>query len=87
MSVIPVDEPDSAGNGAVKPGGFRRRLAQALDEYFVNRMKRAVPEIALRRSKQDINRFRRLMHKSSMAPAEANISRASRRHATQTQSQ
>jgi len=83
MSVIPVDEPDGAGNGAAKLGGFWRRLAQALDEYFVNRMKRAVPEIALRRSKQDINRFRRLMHKNSMAPA---INRGSPRRVSHTQS-
>jgi len=84
MSVIPADEPPGATNGAAKPRGFWQRLAQALDEFFVDRTKRAVPEITLRRSKHDIDRCRRLMHKSSMALAEASISRTSQRRVAQT---
>jgi len=73
MSVIPVDEPPGAANRAAKPRGFWQRLAQALDEFFVDRTKRAVPEITLRRSKHDIARFRRLMHKSSAVRVEARL--------------
>ena len=48
MSVTPVDEAP----------GIWRRLAQALDAYFVDRTKRAVPEITLRRSKHEVARCR-----------------------------
>jgi len=72
VSVIPVDEPPGA-TGAAKPGGFWQRLAQALDGYFVDRTKRTVPEITLRRSKHDIARCRRLMHKSSAVWGEASL--------------
>jgi hypothetical protein len=58
MSVIPVNEPP----------GFWQRFAQALDAYFVDRTKRAVPEITLRRSKHEIARCRRLMHRQVAAP-------------------
>lgn len=84
MSIIPVDEPPGAANGTTKPGGFWQRLAQAVDEHFVDRTKRAVPEASLRRSKQDIDRFRRLLHKGSMAPVAAGVYRTSRRGITQT---
>lgn len=67
MSVTPVDEPP----------GIWRRLAQALDAYFVDRTKRAVPEIRLRRAKQEVARCRMLMHKASTVPVEA--SRSGRR--------
>jgi hypothetical protein len=53
MSVTPVDEPP----------GIWRSLAQALDAYFVDRTKRAVPEIRLRRAKQEVARCRMLVHK------------------------
>ena len=75
MSVIPVDEPPGAAISAAEPRSFWQRLAQALDEYFVDRTKRAVPEITLRRSKHDIDRLRRLMHRSSLVPASASSSR------------
>jgi hypothetical protein len=84
MSVIPVDVPPGTTNGGVKPRGLWQRLARALDEYFVDRTKRSVPEVTLRRCKHDIDRLRRLMHKGSMAPAEANISHVSRRRVAQT---
>jgi hypothetical protein len=67
VSIIPVDEPP----------GIWQRLAQALDAYFVDRAKRAVPEITLRRSKHEVARCRALMHKASAVYVEA--SRSSRR--------
>ena len=74
MSVIPVDEPPGA-RAAAAPQSFWQRFAQALDAYFVDRTKRAVPEITLRRCKHDVDRLRRLMHKSSLVPVGANASR------------
>jgi hypothetical protein len=73
MSVIPVDQPPGAANGAEKPGSFWQRLAQSLEAYFANQTKRAVSETTLRRSKHDIARFRRLMHKSSAVRVEARL--------------
>ncbi len=79
MSVIPSNTAPGAANGAAKPHGFFwQRLAQALDELAVCRTRRAVPEMALRRSKHDINRYRRLMLKSAVAPVGARIGRANR---------
>ena len=74
MSVIPVDEPPGAKTDAAKRS-FWQRFAQALDAYFVDRTKRAVPEIILRRCKHDVDRLRRLMHKESLAPVGASMSR------------
>jgi hypothetical protein len=68
MSVVPVDElPGGAG--------FWPRLAQALDTYLVGRSRRVVPAAALRRSKHDINRCRRLMHRGAAMTALASESR------------
>ncbi len=78
MSVILINTAPGAANGAAKPHGFWQRLARALDELAVCRTRRAVPEMALRRSKHDINRYRRLMLKSAMAPVGARIGRANR---------
>ena len=58
MSVTPVDEPP----------GIWRRLARALDAYFVDRTKLAVPEIMLRRAKQEVARYRMLVHKCIRLP-------------------
>ena len=74
MSVIPVDEPPGARAGAAQQR-FWQRFAQALDAYFVDRTKRAVPEITLRRCKHDVDRLRRLMHKESLVPVGASMSR------------
>jgi hypothetical protein len=73
MSVIPVDQPPRAANGVEKSGSFWQRLAQSLEAYFANQTKRAVSETTLRRSKHDIARFRRLMHKSSAVRVEARL--------------
>jgi hypothetical protein len=59
MSVISIDQ--------ARPPNFWQRLAEALDAYFVNRTKRAVPEAALRRSKHEVARCRRLMHRGVAA--------------------
>lgn len=85
MSVIPVDEPPGTADGASRPGSFWQKLAQALDEYFVDRTMRAVPESTLRRSKHEIKRYRRLLQQSSLAPAEARINRTPPRRSAQTQ--
>ena len=63
MSVIPVDRIQGASNSGQKSIGFWRRLALALDEYFVNRARWSVPQATLRRSRHDFERCRRLMHK------------------------
>ena len=73
MSVIPVDEPPDARTRSA-PRSFWQRLAQTLDAYFVDRTKRAVPEITLRRCKHDVDRLRRLMHKNSPVPVGASLS-------------
>jgi hypothetical protein len=52
-----------------------QKFTQALDAHFVDRTKRAVPEITLRRCKHDIDRLRRLMHKNSLVPVGAHASR------------
>ena len=74
MSVIPVDEPPGARTSSAQRS-FWQRLGQALDAYFVDRTKRAVPEITLRRCKHDVDRLRRLMHKESLVPVGASMSR------------
>jgi hypothetical protein len=58
-----------------KFGHFWRKLAQVLERHRVERTKRAVPEIALRRSKHEVERFRRLMLKGSLVPAHAHVQR------------
>jgi hypothetical protein len=73
MSVIPVDQPPGGTAAATKRGSFWQKLAQSLDVYFVNRTKRAVSEVTLRRSKHDIARFRRLMHESLAGRVEARL--------------
>jgi hypothetical protein len=78
MSVIPVDAPRDTAGGEPMPRGFWRKCAVALDKYFAQRTKQTVPEAALRRSRQDFERCRRLMHKSAMVPGSTDASRASR---------
>lgn len=61
MSILAVD--------AAKQAGFWRRLAKMLDAYLIDRTKRAVPEVALRRSRFELARCRRLMHQHSVVEA------------------
>ena len=85
MSVIPVDEPPGPAIGAAEPGGFWQRLSRAIDEYFVARTRRAVPEATLRRSRHEINRCRQLMHSNSLAPVGASIDLRPRHRITRAQ--
>lgn len=81
MSAIPVDEP----SGTVERPGFWQKLARALDAFFAVRTKRAVPEVALRRSTHEVARCRRLMLKGAMAAtAAATVPAPSRRAAPTT---
>jgi hypothetical protein len=73
MSVLPIDERPGAAAGAPRREGFWQRLGQALDAYLADRSRRAVPATILRRSKHDIARCRRLMHRGSAIAAAANV--------------
>jgi hypothetical protein len=84
MSVIRVDAPPDTAGGKPLPGSFSQRLALTLDEYFAKRTKRTVPEATLRRSRQEFERCRRLMHKTSMVPVTAAVHRASRHSVLET---
>ncbi len=64
MSVISIDGTSRASSSGQKSIGFWHRLALALDEHLVNRARWAVPQATLRRSRQDFERCRRLMHKA-----------------------
>lgn len=64
MSVMSVHLPPAAGR-ARKPRGFWQRLALAVDRYFADRTKLAVPQATLRRSRQEFERCRRLLHKTT----------------------
>ena len=63
MSVVSADQLPTASTVA-QPLQFWQRLAQALDEHFAERSKRAVPAIILRRSRRELARCRRLVHRS-----------------------
>jgi hypothetical protein len=63
MSVIPVDVPPRRHADVLKPRGLWQRIARAVDDYFVARTRRAVPEATLRRSRHEVNCCRRLAHK------------------------
>ena len=67
MSVLAADKLPDAFEGVMEPG-FWRRLARALDARFANRSKRAMPTDALRRSRRDIERCRRLLRRDVRVP-------------------
>jgi len=69
-----VDEA-AAADAAARPSRFWQRIAQTFDSYLAERTKRTVPEITLRRSKREIDRCRRLMHRNAMVPAVVNANR------------
>jgi len=83
MRTIPVDTDPDPASTHTEPPRFWRRIAQALDQYFVDRTRRMVPEATLRRSKHEVARCRRLMLKSSAAPVAAAVGRASRHRGAQ----
>jgi hypothetical protein len=84
MRAIPADAPRTAAQGAAKPDGFWQRLAQALDAYFVDRTKWAVPDATFRRSRHEIDRCRRLMLKGALTPAHARVGYVSPHRTTRT---
>jgi len=65
----------AAADAAARPLRFWQRLAQTFDDYLAERTKRAIPEFTLRRSKREIDRCRRLMHRNAMVPAAVNADR------------
>ena len=71
MSVLAADELPRAFEGVVKPG-FWQTSARALDASLANRSKRAMPVDALRRSRRDIERCRRLLRTSVRVPVGSN---------------
>jgi hypothetical protein len=76
MSAFPAAERFGAIDRALRPKTFWQRFAQALDAYFAYRSRQAVPVIALRRSKREIDRCRQLMHKgSAMAAGASDLTR------------
>jgi hypothetical protein len=64
MSVISVDGTSSASSSGQKPIGFWRRLALDWTNTSSIEPEGAVPQATLRRSRQDFERCRRLMHKA-----------------------
>jgi hypothetical protein len=70
-------EPDPASITRTTPG-FWSKLAQAFDHYLAERTKRTFPEVTLRRSKREIDRCRRLMHKAARVPVAVRFNRAPR---------
>ena len=78
MSVIPADESGGAGNAAPKPKSFRQRLSRAVDAYLADRTKKAISAIALRRSRHEIMRCRRLMRSRIVVAADTSRGRLTR---------
>jgi hypothetical protein len=74
MSLTLADEQSGAVDRAANPQRLWQRLARALDAYFVDRSRRAMPAATLRRSKHKIDRCRRLMRKSAATASAATIS-------------
>ena len=73
MRLIPAGRFAGAVNPAVTSHGLWQRLARMLDDYLADRTKRAVPDAAFRRSRHEIDRCRRLMHKGSLTPAHSRV--------------
>ena len=77
MRAIIVDGLPGVARVAANRSDLWHRLAQALDRHFADRSKRAVPTVTLRRSRYDIERCRRLMHKNALAPIGAGLANMS----------
>jgi hypothetical protein len=61
MGVVPMDPASVTANRAGQPQTFWQKFVEALDWLVVDRSHRAAPAMALRRSKYDHDRCRRLM--------------------------
>ena len=79
MRAIRVDEPSGRDVGAVRSRGFWRRLTQALEDFFADRTSRAVPAATLRRTRQEMQRCRRLMLKDAIGPVAERVGSATMR--------
>jgi hypothetical protein len=88
MGVIAADKELSAANEGAEPQTIWQRIArgigQALDRFVVDRSRRAVPAVVLRRSKYDHDRCRRLMLGDSVTPAAVGLNRAQAHRAGRT---
>lgn len=68
MSVVPTDPASTAADPAGEPRTIWQKFAEALDRLVLNRSHGAVPAMALRRSKHDHDRCRRLMQTPQTRP-------------------
>ena len=73
MSVVSIVE-------AIRTAGLWRRLGLALDRYLAERAKGSVPSCAVRRSRQDIVRCRRLTLKRAPSPSGSAAPRTASRY-------
>jgi hypothetical protein len=80
MRAIPIDPEGAAGNEKAEPLTFWQRIVRLLDRCVVNRTYRGIPTTALRRSKYELNRCRRMLH-GAVAPAVVTIDDARARRA------
>jgi hypothetical protein len=78
MSVVPADEPSTASRATPKPERSWQRLSRAIDAYLAERVKKAIPAITLRRSRHEIMRCRRLMHRRVAVPVDTSRGRQTR---------
>ena len=78
MSVIPAHELGGAANAAPKPESLWQGLSRAIDAYLADRTKKVIPAITLRRSRREIARCRRLMHKRVAMPVDTARGRQTR---------
>jgi hypothetical protein len=88
MRVISKDPIRGAANANAEPQTFWRRVAQLLDKCVVNRSYRGIPTSALRRSKYDLDRCRRMLHNAGspavVAVADTRLRRVARAAQTRT---
>jgi hypothetical protein len=66
MSVIQADVQSTAGNEAGEFPTLLQKIARALDRLAINRSRRTIPAMALRRARYQHDRCRRLMHQRSI---------------------
>jgi hypothetical protein len=66
MSVIPADVQSAASNEIGESPTLWQKIAKALDRLVINRSRRNIPTMALRRAKYEHDRCRRLMRQRSV---------------------
>lgn len=75
MGIVATDTARNVANRAAEPPMFWRRMSRALDRLVVRRSRDATSAMALRRSKYDFDRCRRLMLQGSNSSVSATINR------------